>query len=67
MRGRQHVNPVTGDGLSTNAQGVAFERTNVDPMSVNVGDTDPFVSNEPTNGGEGEGMGRRRSMRWWRR
>jgi hypothetical protein len=26
-------------------------------MGVNVGDTDPFVSNEPTNGGEGEGMG----------
>ncbi|HEY3102465.1 MAG TPA: hypothetical protein VGJ69_02665, partial [Pyrinomonadaceae bacterium] len=52
----QHANPVTGDGLNTDAQGVALERTNTDPMGVNVGDTDPFVSNEPTNGGDGEGM-----------
>ncbi len=60
----QHVNPVTGDGLSTDAQGVALERTNIDPMGVNVGDTDPFVANEPTNGGDGEGMSNQRSIRW---
>jgi len=52
----QHVNPITGDGLTTDAQGVALERTNVDPMGVNVGDEDPFISNQPTNGGDGEGM-----------
>ncbi|HXT64154.1 MAG TPA: hypothetical protein VN696_14040 [Pyrinomonadaceae bacterium] len=51
----QHVNPIIGDGLSTDAQGVVLERTNVDPRGVNVGDEDPFISNEPTNGGEGEG------------
>jgi YD repeat-containing protein len=53
----QHVNPITGDGLSTDAQGTAWGRTNVDPMGVNVGDTDVFASNQPTNGGEGGGMG----------
>ncbi len=52
----QQINPLTGDGLQTDAQGNTLERTTVDPMGVNVGDTDPFVANEPTNGGDGEGM-----------
>lgn len=52
----QHINPVTGDGLTTDPQGIASDRTTVDPMSVNVGDSNPFASNEPTNGGDSEGM-----------
>jgi hypothetical protein len=52
----QLVNPITGDGLSIDAQRIALQRTNVDPMGVNLGDADPFVSNEPTNGGDGAGM-----------
>jgi len=52
----QHLNPLTGDGLNTDAQGVALGRTTVDPMGVNLGDTDPFVSGGDPGGGDGEGM-----------
>src|SRR5207244_1803531 len=50
------LNPITGDGLTTDAQGMAIDRTTIDPMGVNVSDSNPFASNEPTNGGESEGM-----------
>jgi hypothetical protein len=52
----QHINPVTSDGLTTDAQGNVIDRTTVDPMGVNVGDSNPFASNEPTNGGDSEGI-----------
>jgi hypothetical protein len=52
----QHLNPLTGDGLNTDSQGVALSRTTVDPMGVNVGDTNPFNPELPPSGGDGEGM-----------
>lgn len=51
----QYLNPLTGDGLNTDSQGLALDRTTVDPMGVNTGDTDPFVSEGGGSSG-GEGM-----------
>lgn len=52
----QHINPITSDGLTTDTQGAVIDRGTVDPMGVNVGDSDPFAANEPTSGGQSEGM-----------
>jgi YD repeat-containing protein len=46
----QHVNPVTGDGLNTDASGVATNRTTPNPDGVDVGDSDPFAP--PAGAGE---------------
>jgi YD repeat-containing protein len=46
----QHINPLTGDGLDTDSNGVALDRTTVDPMGVNLGDSDPFTP--PADGSE---------------
>ncbi len=47
----QHINPVTGDGLNTDAQGISIARATLDPMGVDMGDTDPFATG---GGGGGE-------------
>jgi YD repeat-containing protein len=52
----QHRNPVTGDMLETNAQGVVVTKAMVDPMGVAVGDSDPFSSPESGTGDTGGGI-----------
>jgi len=52
----QHLNPVTGDGLSTDSQGLAIYRTTIDPMATDVGDSDPFADYSGGGGDTGEGM-----------
>ncbi|MGH9969217.1 MAG: hypothetical protein ACREBG_15650 [Pyrinomonadaceae bacterium] len=51
----QHINPLTGDGLNTDVQGMSFARATLDPTGVDLGDNDPFPI-EGGGGGEGEGL-----------
>ncbi len=52
----QHLNPVTGDGLRTDSQGLAIYRTTIDPMATDVGDSDPFADYGGGGGDTGEGI-----------
>ncbi len=51
----QQVNPLTGDEMETNVQGAVTGKETLDPMGVNLGNTDPFAP-PPTGGGEEGGI-----------
>lgn len=46
-----HKNPVTGDEMETDSQGVVTGKETLDPMGVNLGDSNPF---DATSGGSGD-------------
>jgi YD repeat-containing protein len=50
----RHTNPVTGDELDTDSQGVVTSKATVDPTGTNLGDSDP--ADETTGGGDVGGM-----------
>jgi hypothetical protein len=50
----QHQNPVTGDLMETDGQGVVAAKETLDPTGVSVEDSDPFTP--PAGGGGDEGL-----------
>jgi len=51
----QHRNPITSDTMETDAQGAVTGKETLDPIGVNVGDSDPFIV--PPGGGDDGGGG----------
>jgi YD repeat-containing protein len=50
----KQTNPVTGDEMETDSQGAVTGKETLDPMGVNLGDSDPF---EQPTGGSGNEVG----------
>jgi YD repeat-containing protein len=51
----RHANPVTGDEMDTDSAGAVVSKATIDPMGVNLGDSDPSAS--AASDGEGGGTG----------